>query len=134
MPILLPSSYSTYGDSTLTEGPFRKHVLAQFRSDSDLEWIKELRAAMVRDEVKYRDIVQMRPRLRSQRTLWSRLETGVSQATIIIIDPKPIDEQVRDLTALQRREIPEEKINEYINDCCATSRLRTLPLDGRARS
>jgi hypothetical protein len=127
MPILLPSSYSTYGDSTLTEGPFRKHVLAQFRSDASLEWIRELRAAMVRDEVKYRDIVAMRPQLRSQRTLWGRVEAGVSQATIIVIDPKPIDEQIRDLTELQRRDIPKEQMDQYINDCCATAIVAGTP-------
>jgi len=82
---------------------------------------------MVRDEVKYRDIVEMRPRLRSQRILWGRVETGVSQATIIIIDPKPIDEQVRDLTAVQQRKIPEEKIDEYVSDCCATAIVAGTP-------
>src|SRR5687767_1557454 len=98
MAILLPSTFTTYGDATTTEGgPLRKYVLAQFRSDADLVWVNNLRTALAADEVKYRNLVQARPRLRVEdRRLWKDFETGVRQATVIVIDPTPVVSSVRE--------------------------------------
>ncbi len=38
MALIIPTAVSTYGDATKTSGPFQKYILAQFRSDADLEW------------------------------------------------------------------------------------------------
>ena len=147
MAIIIPTGVSTYADATSTggHGPRRKYVLAQFRSDSNLEWVRELRstlvhvqvlnyvqpyggreaalfraqrdriccltqktessperyfrkqsieAALVRDELKYRDFRAARPRLRQDANLWSRVENGVGQATIVVIDPNQIPREV----------------------------------------
>jgi hypothetical protein len=42
----------TYGDSSRTGDD--KYVLAQFRSDASLAWVSELRAFLVKDELKYK--------------------------------------------------------------------------------
>jgi len=94
MALIIPvssSPYQTYADSSQTEGGFlRKYVLAQFRGDSNLEWVKELRAKLVKDELKYKDFIRIRPRLKKERKLWGRIKNGVGQATIVIIDPEPV--------------------------------------------
>jgi hypothetical protein len=67
MSLIIPTSFShseTYGDSTSTEGaPLSKYVLAQYRSDADLNWVGELRASLVKDELKYKHFREARPRL-----------------------------------------------------------------------
>ena len=88
---------STYGDSTTTEGPLRKYILAQFRSDADFGWVGRVRAALVKDELKYRDFHPARPRLRQDKNLWTSIEKGLAQATIVIIDPGQYTELVTDL-------------------------------------
>jgi hypothetical protein len=96
MALIIPVSYSTFGDSTTTEGPFRKYVLAQFRSDADLAWVVDLRAELVADELKYKAFRKARYRIRQNRDLWKAVETGVGQATIIVSDPTPLVDAARD--------------------------------------
>ena len=96
MAILVPTGTSSYADSTTTEGGrLRKYVLAQFRSDSDLEWVRRLRAVLVKDEIKYRDVKGARPRLRGDKALWAAVERGVGQASVVVVDPEPFDQEIR---------------------------------------
>ncbi len=76
----------TYGDSSRTGDD--KYVLAQFRSDASLAWVGELRAFLVKDELKYKWFVPERHRVMSNPELWKRVENGVHQAEITIIDPR----------------------------------------------
>jgi hypothetical protein len=76
----------TYGDSSRTGDD--KYVLAQFRSDASLAWVGELRAFLVKDELKYKWFVPERHRVMSNPELWRRVENGVHQAEITIIDPR----------------------------------------------
>ena len=74
-----------YGDSCQTGDD--KYVIAQFRSDADLNWVGELRAFLVKDELKYKWFHPERHRVRSNPKLWPRVEKGVHQAEITIMDP-----------------------------------------------
>ncbi len=74
-----------YGDSCQTGDD--KYVIAQFRSDADLNWVAELRAFLVKDELKYKWFQPERHRVRSNPRLWARVENGVHQAEITILDP-----------------------------------------------
>lgn len=87
MALIIPTSVSTYGDATKTEGPNQKYVLAQFRSDANLEWLRMARSKLVKTELKYGDVKENRVSLRKDKSLWSSIEKGVGQATIIVIDP-----------------------------------------------
>lgn len=128
MALIIPSGFSTFGDSTKTEGPLQKYILAQFRSDSELDWIGRLRAAMVVDEIKYGNFTKVRPRLRSDQDLWARIEKGIAQATIIVIDPKPIQSSVR--TALTAKGAIEGQDfgKKEIVDRCATAIINGTPV------
>jgi hypothetical protein len=55
---------STYGDSSRTGDD--KYVLAQFRSNASLAWVGELRAFLVKGELKYKWFVPERHRVMSQ--------------------------------------------------------------------
>ncbi|MBX3233595.1 MAG: hypothetical protein KIT84_11365 [Labilithrix sp.] len=111
MALILPSNYSlfdartglrTYADATRTEGGrLAKYVMAQFRSDSELAWIAELRRTLATDELKWQQLKDNRPKLRAADggQLWARIEKGISQATLIVMDPSPTDRSVRRLLA-----------------------------------
>jgi hypothetical protein len=90
MALVIPGNCSTFGDSTLTEGPLRKYVLAQFRSDADLSWVAELRSQLATDELKFRLVHEHRVKLKQLTRLWSRVERGVAQATLVVSDPAPV--------------------------------------------
>lgn len=76
----------TYGDSSRTGDD--KYVLAQFRSDASLAWVGELRAFLVKDELKYKWFAPERHRVMANSELWRRVENGIHQAEITIIDPR----------------------------------------------
>jgi hypothetical protein len=111
--------YESFGDSTTTEGaPLSKYVLAQFRSDANLDWVGELRARLLKDELKYVNLREARPRLKQNRKLWERIENGVGQASVIIIDPAPVydwvEKVLRDSGAVKSVDYDDKKI---IDDC-----------------
>lgn len=130
MALIIPTAASTYGDSTTTEGGrLRKYVLAQFRSDADLEWVKELRARLVKDELKYADFKPARPRLRIEQPLWSRVERGVGQGSIIVIDPQPVEDEIREVVRAvargNRNTVLEERI---VTEGCASAIVANTPI------
>ena len=80
----------TYGDSCRSGTD--KYVIAQFRSDADLDWVSRLRAFFQKDELKYKDFQPERHRVESKPELWKSLVEGIRQAEITIMDPKPYEE------------------------------------------
>jgi hypothetical protein len=114
MALIIPSASSvysvsqgvrTYADATRTEGGhLAKYVLAQFRSDSKLEWVAELRRLLTTEELKWLRFKDGRPKLKESAQLWSRIEAGVGQATVVIMDPDPVDRSVKELLRKQEAE------------------------------
>jgi hypothetical protein len=70
-------------------------VLAQFRSNVDLAWVRQTRAALGADEAKYKLLREKRASLKRDSELWQRIENGVGAATIVVADPEPFDRMVR---------------------------------------
>ncbi len=70
------------------------YVLAQFRSNLNFEWVRELRGTLARNELKHKDLVDNQVCLRRDRALWKRVSNGLGQATIIVIDLTPIHDVV----------------------------------------
>lgn len=96
MALIIPTSHSSFADGTKTSGRFQRYVLAQVRSDADLTWIQRIRALLVKQELKFNDIKDNKPRLQKSAALWSQIEKGIGQATIIVIDPGAYEPMVRD--------------------------------------
>ncbi|MBZ5667573.1 MAG: hypothetical protein LAO30_23620 [Acidobacteriia bacterium] len=129
MPLILPTASTTYGDSALTEGGvFRKYVLAQFRDDASLEWVGALRTNLVREELKYSDFLRARPRLRSDRNLWRRIEAGVGQASIIVIDPEPVATEIRDAAAAEAIDPSVIADPKSLTEACALALIEGTPI------
>ncbi|MGD0662053.1 MAG: hypothetical protein ABSD38_28685 [Syntrophorhabdales bacterium] len=130
MSLVIPTASSTYGDSTITEGAplVRKHVLAQFRSDADLEWVRRLRAVLATEELKYINLREARPKLKRDKDLWHRVESGVAQATVVVIDPDPIEAEIR--TSLKREKLTaQDGFDERaIIENCATAIIARTPV------
>jgi hypothetical protein len=74
-----------YGDSCVSGDD--KYVIAQFRQDAPMEWVGELRAFLVKDELKYKHFQPERHRVQSNRPLWKRVVAGIERAEITIVDP-----------------------------------------------
>jgi hypothetical protein len=81
MALIIPTSHSSFGDGTKTSGRFQRYVLAQVRSDADLSWVQRLRGLLVRQELKYNDVKDNKPRLQKKAALWSQIERGIGQAS-----------------------------------------------------
>jgi hypothetical protein len=79
-----------YGDSCVSGDD--KYVIAQFRSETSMGWVAELRAFLVKDELKYKYFLPERHRVQSNRQLWQRVKAGVEQAEITIVDPLEYEE------------------------------------------
>jgi hypothetical protein len=128
--LIIPTGTSTFGDATATEGGrLRKYVLAQPRSDANLEWVPRLRAKLVKDELKYSDFRAVRPRLRDDRELWLQIERGVAQASIIVIDPVPVEEEIREMVEAELGSKAAALLDErVITDACATAIVATTPI------
>jgi hypothetical protein len=74
-----------YGDSCVSGDD--KYVIAQFRQDTPMEWVAELRAFLVKDELKYKFFQPERHRVMANRRLWQRVRAGIERAEITIVDP-----------------------------------------------
>lgn len=128
MPLLIPTACTTFADATTTEkNPLRRYVLAQFRIDANLDWVREIRGILVRDELKYAAFARARPRLRENTTLWTRIENGLGQATLVIIDPSQHIEPIREFFRREGKNIPPVSESDFL-DCCATAVVAETPL------
>lgn len=73
-----------YGDSVKTGDD--RYVLAQFRHDAMLAWASELRTFLDLKELKWRDYKNRREYVQSNRALSRRVQLGLEQAELTIID------------------------------------------------
>ncbi len=88
-----------YGDSCVSGDD--KYVIAQFRHDAPMAWVAELRAFLVKDELKYKYFQPERHRVVANKQLWQRVRAGVERAEITIVDPFAYQDMV--LFELQER-------------------------------
>jgi hypothetical protein len=129
MAILVPVAYSTYADATTTEGgPLCKYVLAQVRSDADLGWVADTKRALVVEELKWKVLREHRPRLKKMTDLWSAIETGKRQATVVVIDPEPIGKLVRHRLLAEGAEEGHDFDDHTIIDGCASALVKGTPV------
>lgn len=130
MSLIIPAMSSTYGDSSKTEGCAlnRKYVLGQFRSNADLDWVQRLRAALSSDELKYAHFREVRHRLHAQKQLWKLIESGVGQATIVVVDPEPVEMQVREYVKSEKITPEDGATEKAIIENCATAIIGKTPI------
>jgi hypothetical protein len=79
----------TYGDSTKTPAGHlddRCYILAQFPESSNLDWARDLRSILGGGELKYKSFLSLRHRVQSNRQLWGRIQSGTSEASIVVIE------------------------------------------------
>jgi hypothetical protein len=127
MALIIPTSHSSFGDGTKTSGRFQRYVLAQTRSDANLDWVRRLRAALVKQELKYDDVKQNKPRLQMDAALWKQVENGLGQATIIVVDPGEYEPMVRD--SLQRVDVETAgSETKAVVNACVSEVLSGIPI------
>ena len=129
MALIVPTASSTYADSCETGGgPLRKYILAQYASDAIFEWVRELRAKLVKEELKYRDFRDARPKLEADRSFWNRVRDGVGQATVVVIDPEPFASSVEQYFHEQQAEPGIDYTDADVIDMCATAIIAGTPI------
>lgn len=108
MALIIPEGLTTYGDATSTEGAgVKKYILAQFRSDAKLRWVLDLRTLLGIDELKWEALQTRRAWLKaSHPAQWSAVEEGMRQASIVVIDPEPVQSAVRQ--SMGATQVPED--------------------------
>jgi hypothetical protein len=82
-----------YGDSCVSGDD--KYVIAQFRQDDPIEWVADLRAFLVQDELKYKTFQPKRHWVQSNKWLWRRVQAGIERAEITIVDPSVYEQIIR---------------------------------------
>jgi hypothetical protein len=117
MALIIPTSYSTFGDGTKTSGRFQRYVLAQVRSDANLEWIHRVRALLVKEELKYKDLKDNKYRFQKDAVLWSQIEKGIGQSSVIVVDPGEYEPLVRDTLNDLDVEKAGGETNAIVNAC-----------------
>jgi hypothetical protein len=127
MALIIPTAVSTYGDATKTSGRFQKYILAQFRSDADLEWVRRTRSKLIKSELKFGDIRENRPSLKKDQNLWSQIGKGVGQGTIIVIDPGEYEPLARETLLKADVEKAGSEIRAIV-DACTSEVLAGTPI------
>ena len=88
MALIVPTSRSTFGDSTrMPGGPLSPYVLAQVPLDVDFGWLSDIRRMALVDEVKWKVFQVRRELLQAKADLWLRITNAMGTATIIVIKP-----------------------------------------------
>jgi hypothetical protein len=102
--------------------------VAHFRSDASLDWVSDLRSFLNLPELKYRDFQPQRHRVLSNADIWAKLQKGVEQAEITIVDPIVYREAVLG-DWLDRNAEPGHDFNlEMVNDKAGEWMIRMSPL------
>ena len=128
MPLFVPQQSSTYSDATSTRGgELSSYIHAQFRDDADLDWLDRVKAKLGRvDEVKSADIEENLHLIQGDRDLWERFLKGIGQASMIIVEPHRVADEIRD--AVTRDAEDEEHAKRLLLSSCATALIQQTPI------
>lgn len=129
MALIIPTSTS-FADSSPSEGHRldKKYILAQFRGDADFSWVARLRSFLAVTELKYRVFRERRHRVKNDRDLWKKVESGIGQATIIVIDPEPTIRAIRNSAESQGMTEADGLTDKWLARSCATTLIKNTPV------
>lgn len=130
MALLIPTA-SSFADSSPSEGARldKKYILAQFRGDADFNWVDPLRSALSVDELKWGIVRDRRARLKSaNRDLWKKVENGVAQATIVVIDPEPTVREIRLYAESEDMTEQDGLTDDWLAASCALTLIHRTPV------
>jgi hypothetical protein len=129
MALVIPTTRSTFGDATFSSGDaMSKYILAQLPDDVSLDWLSDVRLLLGASELKSTLFLDRLEYIKSKTELWSRVETSMRSATVIVIDPENIE---NDLRQVWDSEGAEEGVDfdqrDLISDC-AIQLIRGTPV------
>jgi hypothetical protein len=115
-----------YGDACQSGDD--KYVIAQFRSDTSLAWVHDLRSFLNLKELKYKDFHPRRHQVFSNAEMWAKFDKGVQQAEITILDPRAYESVLIDEWLDQRAEPGIDFDQRTLNEEVGLFMLRLSPL------
>jgi len=119
-------SHFKYGDACQSGDD--KYVIAQFRSDASLAWVPDIRSFLNLPELKYRDFQPRRHQVQSNAEMWRKLQQGIQQAEITIIDPLVYRQAVIDDWLDKKAEPDHDFDMKMVNDQSGEWMLQMSPL------
>ena len=129
MALVIPTSYSTYGDATsVPGGPLSPYVLAQLPGESQLGWVQELRSLSAVDELKWKVFQTRREAIQAKGDLWKQILASMKTATIVIIKPQDIADGVQAWLDKERAEVHVDYKRLDIIEYCSVSLIAETPV------
>jgi hypothetical protein len=121
-----------YGDACVSGDD--KYVIAQFRADAPMEWVSELRAFLVKDELKYKYFLPERHRVQANKELWKRVNAGLRAAEITIVDPAMYETSVKSGLEARGAEFGYDFDLELLRELAGNAILEDSPLNAATYS
>jgi len=121
-----------YGDACVSGDD--KYVIAQYRAGTPMEWVLELRAFLMKDELKYKYFIPERHRVVSKKELWQRVNAGVKAAEITIVDPALYEESERAILEGRGAEFGVDFDSFFLRELAGNAILEASPLNAASYS
>lgn len=129
MALIIPTDQSTFGDATsVPGGPLSSYVLAQLPGKAELSWVSDMRSLLVVDELKWKLFQERREWLQAKSDLWKRVRSSMKSATIIVIKPTEIEDEIRALWTEQGAEEGADFDRDDLINTCATALIADTPV------
>lgn len=129
MALIIPTSYSTFGDATTVPGgPLSPYILAQLPGDADLGWVQTVRALAAVDELKWKAFQARREPLQAKRDLWRKIIESMNLATVVVIKPESIARQIKSYLDEERAEEDVDYDRKGIINVCSVMLIRDTPV------
>lgn len=125
MPIVLPSSYSTYADSTKAGGDY---ILARVPSDADMTWIEDSRKLLHVEEFKSKEFLENISQLKAKPHIWRATTTCMRATSVFIIRKSTVISEVTLNFLEQGAEKGVDFTDRDINRECAISLIGRSPI------
>jgi len=129
MALIIPTSRSTYADAAwLPGGPLSPYVLVQLPADADLGWLSDIRRLAAVDEVKWKIVQTRREHLQSKRDLWKGLVDAMRTATVVVIRPADVEQELRHYLKTEGAEEGLDYDNAGVVEVCGIALIADTPV------
>lgn len=105
-----------------------RYILAQLPGDSELDWVSDMRALFVVDELKWKVFQSRREALQAKGTLWARVLSAMKTATIVVIKPDDVEHDLRQHWVRSGAEEGHDFDRATLIDACATALVADTPV------
>lgn len=104
------------------------YILAQLPADAELGWVSDIRGLATVDELKWKVFQSRREHLQARRDLWSSILRAMGLATIVVIKPAEVEQQLRDYLTSQGAEEGPDYDQTAVTRVCGIALIADTPV------